>query len=233
MLCSAGVRADWSIDLEGGLASNGYNDVQIPGNTGTRFSLSEELDSDPVPFGRLRITRDLGEKHQLSLLIAPLRLESSGSLDRDLDYNGEQFDAGTRLETRYRFDSYRLTWRWKFHNGQTFDAAFGVTAKIRDAAITVTGGGKTSEKANTGPVPLLHLKLDWQFSQRLGLLLEGDGLAAPQGRAEDFLLALTGKLSHNVRLKTGYRILEGGADNDEVYNFTLVHYGVIGLSLQF
>jgi len=27
-------------------------------------------------------------------------------------------------------------------------------------------------------------------------------------------------------------MLEGGADSDEVYNFTLVHYGVIGLVVQ-
>jgi hypothetical protein len=30
-------------------------------------------------------------------------------------------------------------------------------------------------------------------------------------------------------LKAGYRLLEGGADNDEVYNFTLVNYATIGL----
>ena len=40
------VHADWSIDVESGLAFNGYNDVRIPGNTGTDLSLSEELRAD-------------------------------------------------------------------------------------------------------------------------------------------------------------------------------------------
>ena len=50
----------------------------------------------------------------------------------------------------------------------------------------------------------------------------GDALAAPQGRAEDVLLAPYVDLSERVRFRIGYRLLEGGADNDEVYNFALV-----------
>ena len=50
----------------------------------------------------------------------------------------------------------------------------------------------------------------------------GDALAAPQGRAEDVLAALTYGKSDKFRIKIGYRILEGGADNDEVYTFSLV-----------
>ncbi len=56
-------------------------------------------------------------------------------------------------------------------------------------------------------------------------------MAAPQGRAEDVLIAATYKLSVKVALKTGYRILEGGADNDEVYNFSLFNYALVGLSI--
>jgi hypothetical protein len=29
-------------------------------------------------------------------------------------------------------------------------------------------------------------------------------------------------------LKAGYRLLEGGADNDEVYNFALINYAAFG-----
>jgi hypothetical protein len=36
-----------------------------------------------------------------------------------------------------------------------------------------------------------------------------------------------------VALRVGYRILEGGADNDEVYTFSLFHYIVAGLVVSF
>jgi hypothetical protein len=61
----------------------------------------------------------------------------------------------------------------------------------------------------------------------------GDALAAPQGRAEDILAAFYAEAAEGIRLRLGYRILEGGADNDEVYNFTLVHYLSAGLTLTF
>jgi len=71
----------------------------------------------------------------------------------------------------------------------------------------------------------------WKLDEKFGILLEGDALAAPQGRAEDVLIAATYRLSDRMGLKAGYRILEGGADNDEVYNFALFNYASVGLSI--
>jgi len=105
------VQAQGWAQLETGIAISGYNDVQSPGTTGTRFSLSEELEAENVIFFRLRLGWNINEKHTVTLLAAPLRFNSSGSLDRDLVYEGVTFPAGTPLEGTYRFDSYRITWR--------------------------------------------------------------------------------------------------------------------------
>ena len=66
-----------------------------------------------------------------------------------------------------------------------------------------------------------------------GFLFEGDALAAKQGRAVDVLLAASYRLTNQIGIRAGYRILEGGADNDEVYNFALLHYLSVGLSFKF
>jgi hypothetical protein len=47
------------------------------------------------------------------------------------------------------------------------------------------------------------------------------------------LLALLYNPSRNVASKVGYRIVEGGADVEEVYNFTLLHYLVGGVIISF
>lgn len=104
----------------------------------------------------------------------------------------------------------------------------GFTAKIRDAKIAVKGAGLESEKTNVGFVPIIHFRVLWKFVKGLAFLLDGDALAAPQGRAEDFLAAIQIRVSDRIDLKGGYRILEGGADNDEVYNFTLINYASLG-----
>ena len=109
----------------------------------------------------------------------------------------------------------------------------GLTAKIRDAKIALASSGAVSEKTNVGFVPIINFRLLWNIGNKFGLLLDGDALAAPQGRAEDVLIAATYKLSENFKVRAGYRILEGGADNDEVYNFALFHYASVGLSYTF
>lgn len=83
-----------------------------------------------------------------------------------------------------------------------------------------------------GFVPLLHLYAAYRFPG-FSLYFEGDGLAGGPGRAFNLFLARASPSLKNYQSKVGYRFLEGGADVDEVYNFTLVHYGIIGLIYAF
>ncbi|MCU0606718.1 MAG: hypothetical protein MUF78_04705 [Candidatus Edwardsbacteria bacterium] len=225
---AAGAAARPFVDLEAGAVFSGYNDVAVPGDAGTRFSLSRQLRSDPAPFGRLRAGYCFGGRHTVSALAAPLRISASGSSDRDIVYLGQTFPAGIALTSRYRFDSYRLTYRWDPLRRERLTAGFGFTAKIRDAAIGLEGGGLRAEKKNTGFVPIVNFRVAWRPAERLTALFEGDALAAPQGRAEDVFAGAAYRLGRRVSLKAGYRLLEGGADNDEVYTFSLFHYAVLG-----
>lgn len=220
-----------AFDLETGLVATGLNDLRIPGDTGTRFSLVEDLSTDPRGFLRLRATYALGPRHRLSALYAPLTLPASGSVDRAITFEGATFEPGTPLAAEYTFNSYRLTYARTVHQSERWTLDLGVTAKIRDAVVELRGGGKTARKTNVGFVPLIHFGIDRRLGPRAGLSLAGDALAAPQGRAEDVRLALWYAPRPAVRLSAGYRILEGGADNDEVYSFALLHYATIGVTL--
>ncbi len=221
------------LDVESGGVFSGYNDVRIPGKGGTLFSLSEELSIDPTPFFRIRAFYDFNPRHHLGLLVAPLSLSSKGQLDRDLVFVGKTFPANTPLDATFRFNSYRLIYRYDFLLREKLQLGVGFTAKIRDAEISVRGGGMESKKTNVGFVPIVHFRMLWNFYGRMAWLLDGDALAAPQGRAEDVLLALKYQASDRMGIKLGYRLLEGGADNDEVYNFALLHYVVAGIIFDF
>ena len=39
--------------------------------------------------------------------------------------------------------------------------------------------------------------------------------------------------TERVALMAGYRLLEGGADNDTVYTFSMFHYAVLGAELRY
>ena len=233
LLVVTSANAQATIDLETGAVFTGYNDVQIPGDQGTRFSLKDDLKPDAKFFYRLRFSYAINTRHTLSLLYAPLETTSEGSIPRNILFEGAVFNANTPLRGTYKFNSYRLTYRYNIVQKPKVEFGLGFTAKIRDANISLSSAAQTSEKDNVGFVPIINFRLLWNINDALGLLLEGDALAAPQGRAEDISLAATYKLSDNLRIRAGYRVLEGGADNDEVYNFALFHYAAAGISYTF
>jgi hypothetical protein len=219
--------------LESGAVFTGKNDVRIPGNQGTLFSLKDDLVSKTAFFYRIRLSYTIKSHHTISLLYAPLETKSEGSVSRDILFEGVIFPANTELNGTYKFNSYRLTYRYDFVKNPELEFGLGLTGKIRDAKIALASPGFISEKTNVGFVPLINFRLLWNIDDNFGLLLDGDALAAPQGRAEDVLLAATYKLSNGFGIRAGYRILEGGADNDEVYNFSLFHYSSVGITYTF
>ncbi len=221
------------LDLEGAYIIPSYNDVAIPGDSGTRLSLTDDLDADETVAFRVRYSHVFSDKHWLALLVAPLTSEFSGTLRASTDFNGTTFPRGTPVEATFRFDSYRLSYRYQFHESDRWQLSFGGALKVRDAAIKLQGGGLTSEKKNTGVVPLLSFRFAWTPVEKVHLLVDGEALAGPQGRAEDVLFAAQYDINPRVAVKAGYRILEGGADNDEVYSFSLFHYIVAGVVLSF
>jgi len=223
------LKGQFSLDIETGAVATGYNDVRIPGDQGTLFSLKDDLISKTELFFRLRANYTIKSRHTLSLLYAPLETESKGNVPYDILFEGVTFPANTDLTGTYKFNSYRLTYRYEIVLKPKFEFGLGFTAKIRDAKIAMASSSLESEKVNVGFVPIINFRMFWKPYEKFGILLEGDALAAPQGRAEDVLIAATYRLSDRFGLKAGYRILEGGADNDEVYNFALFNYASVGL----
>ncbi|MFO7369587.1 MAG: hypothetical protein R6X09_04880 [Bacteroidales bacterium] len=227
------IKSQVFLDLESGVVFSGYNDVRIPGDQGTLFSLSEELDASPKVFYRVRAGYTFGTRHNLSVLYAPFEVKSDGSLNRDLTFEGVIFPAGTPLEGTYKFNSYRLTYRYDIVERPKFEFGLGFTAKIRDAKVAILSAADESIKTNVGFVPIINFHAEWKAGEKLSFLVDGDALAAPQGRAEDVLVAMQYMVSEKVGIKAGYRILEGGADNDEVYNFSLFNYAAAGVVIRF
>lgn len=211
-------------EVETGSAFTSYNDVRIPGDSGTLFSIQDDLNPNASLFFRLRATWEINKDHALSVLVAPLRFDASGIAPKAITFYGKTFAAGEMLEAKYRFDSYRLTYRYTFVDEPTFQFKLGLTAKIRDASISVRGETAVSERVNTGFVPLVNFSLQWFLGGGISLLLDGDALAAPQGRAEDILLGIQYDLDGKYFFRGGWRVVEGGADNEKVYNFTWVNY---------
>lgn len=223
----------FSVELEGGAAWQSRNDVGIPGDGGTRFSLADLTGEGPYAAYRVYVNYAMSPRSGLRLLYAPLRLTETGTLDKPVHFDGVDFDPGVDTEGTYQFNSYRLTYHTLFYQSHAWQWRVGFTAKVRDAEIKLKQGDKIARNSNVGLVPLLHLGGQWQFAERWHWLLDMDALASPQGRAIDLALKLEYDLADQWRVAAGYRTVEGGADNENVYTFAWFNYAVASLTYRF
>ena len=221
-------------EIEAGPAWQSRNDVQIPNtDEGTRFSLVDLAGTGPWPAGRLYFTWNINAKHGIRLLLAPLSITETGVLESDVNFAGGTFEAGVRTEATYKFNSWRVTYRYRFYHNDHWRLHVGFTAKVRDAKIELDQEGNSARKTDLGFVPLLHFAADYLFAGRWHINLDLDALAGGPGRAEDVALRLGYDVNDRWRLNAGYRTVEGGADVEEVYNFAWLHYAVVSARYAF
>lgn len=230
IIISLPIKAQWTIDLESGIAFQDYNKVRIPNEQGTSFDFTNDFDTQGpvIPF-RARIGYTLHGKNHFILLYAPLSVRYKGAAPFDINFQNSLFERNTQISGFYKFNSYRLTYRRDFVRNKNWIIGAGLTAKIRDARVSLSSDeGVNDWKNDVGFVPLIHLFTEYRFD-KYSIYFEGDGLAGGPGRAFDLFLGGRMALSQFVSAKVGYRMLEGGANIDEVYNFTLVNYALVGL----
>jgi hypothetical protein len=220
--------------VEGGALWQSKNDQRIPNDGGTRFSLRDFSDG---PFGSYRIYlgRRFSPRHEVRLLYAPLELNLTGKFSSPVNFKGTAFATNTNTAADYKFNSYRLSYIYHFERSGEWDTAIGFTGKVRDAEVRLSQGALQASESNVGFVPLLHFQAHREISTNWKFIFDVDGLAAPQGRAIDLALLFERQISKSDKSQAyfGYRTIEGGADNDKVYNFAWFHIATVGLKLNY
>ena len=227
---------DWKrfrFELEGGPVWQTKNDVRIPGNTGTQFSFKDLVGSGPYAAGRFTFDWNIRKRHGLRLEIAPLRIEGNGAFGQPVSFAGTTFSPGTPTEGKYKFDTYRVSYRYLFLDKDSWRMRAGITILVRDAKIELEQPGLNASDSNVGAAPLVNFSTEWAFAKRWTAIFEFEGLAGGPGRALDLALKLRYDLTDRWSVGGGYRMLEGGVDSDDVYNFSWFNYGFLTVGYQF
>jgi hypothetical protein len=227
---------DWSrfsIELEVGPVWQTRNDVRIPGDTGTEFSLKDLTDSGPYPAGRITFDWNMRKRHGLRLIVAPLQFDGRGSFDQPVFFSGATFDPQTSTKGTFRFNTYRAGYRYLFFNTDAWQMRVGATLLVRDAKIELEQNGVSASDSDFGFAPLLSFSAEWAFAPRWTAILDFEGLAGGPGRALDLALKVSYALNDQWSAGAGYRTLEGGVDSDDVYSFSWFHFAFLTIGYQF
>lgn len=231
------LSAQLSLGIESGLTFTEYNDVRVPnGNQepGSLFSLKEDFESEQIaPFFRLELAYLINNRHTVELTAAPLQIDYENANLDAINFAGKDF-SGTGIDGRYEFNTYRASYRYRLVDKEKLSFDLGASILVRDARIALRLGELMAEDTDLGWVPLISFELNYSPYQTVSFLLKGDALVGPQGRAEDvFAGALINLYQDQLQLKAGYRLIEGGADVEQVYNFAFIHFADLGLVYSF
>ncbi len=226
-LASSAVAQTYSVEIESGWLWVGRADVLIPGDEGTRFSFKNDLDADSTAYMRGRFEWRPVPRHGIIVTLAPLEATASGTLAEETRFADTTFPAASTVDATYRFNNYRLTYRYRLYDAECLTVDLGGTLFVRDAKITLDSGELRDSDDDLGVVPLVSFGATWRPLARWAFVADGDALAAPQGRALDARVSAEYAWSDQWRTGLGYRILEGGADNDDVYTFALFHHAAV------
>ena len=88
------------INLESGALFTEINDIRN-GSNGTLFSLKNDFQTQVSPFLRLRAGYLSNEKNHFSFLYAPLKIIETGTIEKDILFNGKNFKANLSTEVVY------------------------------------------------------------------------------------------------------------------------------------
>ena len=182
---------------------------------------------------RLRAGYLSNGKNHFSFLYAPLKIVETGTIEKDILFDGKTFEANIPIEAVYKFNSYRFTYNRRIINKDNFKLGIGLSAKIRDAGVSLKNSALLSENFTIGFAPLINLIANWDIAQKMGVDFFGEGLAASKGRAIDLSLSGRYSFSKNLQGNIGYRLLEGGANGTNGYNFIELHFIFASLNYSF
>jgi len=219
-----GRAGEFDLQLESGGVWFTRNDARIPGDSGTTFNMLDLTGDGPDAYVRLYATYAWNERHAVRVTLAPLETKGTGTLSSDTRFQDELFLADVPTKGTYVFNTYRLTYRWMFHIDERWQWGTGAALLVRDADIALEQGDLKENRDDLGVVPLLHLYGEYRWTEHLSLILDVEGAWSPVGRAFDATLNARYLFESGWYVAGGYRTLEGGADNDDVYTFAWLHY---------
>ena len=106
----------FSLEFETGAVWQSRNQIHIPDSSaGTRFALTDIQGNGPDAQRRVELTWNMAHRHSVRFVYAPLAFSGTGAFDMPVRFAGGSFTPGTAVDSEYKFDSYRLSYRYLLH----------------------------------------------------------------------------------------------------------------------
>lgn len=191
------------------------------GDTGTEFYADDVGQQDNLFLvRRTSLELGLGRRHTVIFLYAPLRAVTRVTLDRDIDFRGTDFAAGSVVDHEFFFDGYRASYLFGLLR-RALSVDVGASLQVRNAAVTFASadGEVYAEESDIGLVFAFKTRLTFAPSDTGPYaMLDADGFATlgqveeAEGSIYDVAVTLGVPVAQPLDVVLRGRLYGGGAD---------------------
>ncbi len=211
----------FSISL-GAFFTDRETDTQLNSDTlgsGTEIDFEDDLgleSSDSV--FRLDGHYRFNEKHRVNFSIFDLSRDSSATIQRDIQFGDEIFLLDTVVSTNFDLRIHKLAYTYSVMQRDHGYLGVSIGVHIADSKIGLSEEnlGQTENSSVTAPLPVLGLKGEYEFTDRLTLNASGEFLVVEidnvEGSLVDLYLDINYQIMEHVAIGLGFNSVDIDVD---------------------
>jgi hypothetical protein len=191
----------------------------VEAEIGSEFDAVDDLgiEDENLPDGR--ITWHTGPNSRLRLGYTQVDYSGSKDIARTIQFDGETYSAGTRVNSEMDIKYLRLGWIWQFINIANDKVKLGTIVEAKalsaDVSLEAPNAGISESEYVVGGLPTVGLALDINPVKNVTLFGEVSGLSAGRyGHFVDVEAGLEYKLCKYFSINGGYRLIDLKVDYD-------------------
>ena len=217
----SGVDDRFSISL-GAFVTDRSTDTRLDSDVlgkGTVIDFEDDLglDSSDTVF-RIDGHYRFNQKHRVNFSVFDLSRDSSATIARDIQYGDKIFAIDTVVNTFFDLDIYKLTYTYSFM--QRDNGYLGVTlgAHIADSKVGLDQQslGQVEIRSITAPLPVIGLRGEYAFTDRLTFGVSGEVLAFEfdnfDGLLVDLYVGIDYQIIDHIALGLGFDSVDFDVD---------------------
>jgi hypothetical protein len=145
---------------------------------GTDVDLKNDLGISGTTLGELRVALKLGH-NRIDFGYTPIRLEGDSDVSRTIQFAGQTYTVGTRVQSQVKVDHLSLGWRYLFGNHLIrIGPAVRVNGFLTHSSLASSALSQTQTEDLSFGIPTAGLALELHPVHRLTIFGEATGMSA-------------------------------------------------------
>lgn len=210
------------------------NDIAAPKHSGDVLDFNVVgATADPTSSVRSGFEFFFDKHNELFIQFSPYELRAVGTLNVPTNFNGSSYNTTDETFMAYRWNEYRVRWRYKLIDNRDFVFKLGAGLSISDNQVELSTVSQTELVSTLSALPIGHIHAGMNIGDRSELYVEVDGGGAGDEYIIDTTLQYRYKFNKHWDIGGGYRYQSVRIDTSDMYNHYNAENIVMNLGYSF